>query len=313
MTKERMLSVILPAYNEEENILRTADTIARILTGENIPFELVFVDDGSADATWGKIRQCCAADKQVRGVRLSRNFGKEAAIYAGLQKANGACCAVLDCDLQHPPEKLVEMYRLWEQGYEVIEGIKRDRGGESALYRAGASCFYSLLSKATGVDLAHSSDFKLLDRKAVMVLLNMKERSTFFRALSSWVGFQTASVEYDVQPRKAGETSWSFWGLFKYAVSSVTSFTTAPMQIITFLGMIMLLVSLVLGVNALYQKFAGIALGGFTTVIIIQLFTGSIVMISLGIIGYYISRIYEEVKGRPKYIVSDTCGEDMQK
>ena len=310
--KDKLLSVVLPAYNEEENIRRTANTISDILSRESIPFELLFVDDGSQDRTWEQICSVSAENEQVRGVRFSRNFSKEAGIYAGLHDAKGVCCAVIDCDLQHPPEKLVEMYRLWEQGFEVIEGVKRNRGEEPLLYRAGASCFYSLLSKAAGVDLAHSSDFKLLDRKAVIVLLNMKERSTFFRALSSWVGFQTATVEYDVQPRSAGRTSWSLWGLVKYAVSSVTSFTTAPMQIITFLGIIMLLVSVILGVNALYQKFAGIALGGFTTVIIIQLFTGSIVMISLGIIGYYISRIYEEVKGRPKYIVSDTCGKDTQ-
>jgi len=306
-TNEKLLSVIVPSHNEEENILQTADKIAAILDAEEIFFELLFVDDGSQDHTWEKLQLCCLKDERVRGIRLSRNFGKEAAIYAGLHDAEGACCAVIDCDLQHPPEKLVEMYRLWEQGYEVIEGIKRNRGEESPVYRAGAAVFYSLISKATGIDLAHSSDFKLLDRKAVVVLLNMRERNTFFRALSSWVGFKTTSVEYDVLPRKAGKTNWSLWSLFKYAVSSVTSFTTAPMQLVTILGVLMLLVSLILGVNALYQKFAGIALGGFTTVIIIQLFTGSIVMISLGIIGYYISKIYEEVKGRPKYIVSDTC------
>lgn len=310
MTNEKLLSVVIPSCNEEENIKRTADTITGILEKAGIPFELLFVDDGSADATWERIEQCSEQDERIRGISFSRRFGKEAGIYAGLYAAKGACCAVIDCDLQHPPEAMVKMYRLWEEGFEIIEAVKRERGEERAFYRAGARCFYSIISKAAGVDLYRSSDYKLLDRKAVTVLLNMREKNTFFRALSSWIGFRTAEVEVDIQPRRCGTTSWSLWGLFRYAVSNVASFTAVPMQMVTVLGVIMLLVSLVLGVNALYQKFTGVALGGFTTVIIIQLFTGSIIMISLGIIGYYISKIYEEIKARPRYIISRTCGKE---
>ena len=161
--------------------------------------------------------------------------------------------------------------------------------------------------------MSRASDFKLLDRKAVNVLLNMKEKNAFFRALSSWIGFRTTQVEFEVRERTVGESKWSTWSLIRYAVSNVTAFSAAPMQIVTVLGILMLCASLVLGVISLYQKFMGTALGGFTTVIIIQLFTGSIIMISLGIIGYYISKIYEEIKGRPRYVVSETCGEEEKK
>lgn len=233
-------------------------------------------------------------------------------MFAGLAEAAGDCVVVIDCDLQHPPEKIVEMYRLWQEGYEVVEGVKSSRGKENPMHTFAASCFYTIIGKATGLDMSRASDFKLLDRKAVNVLLNMKEKNAFFRALSSWVGFRTTTVEFDVQERTEGESKWSVWSLVKYALSNITSFSAAPMQIVTFLGTIMLIISIVLGGISVYQKLSGIALGGFTTVIIIQLFTGSMVMISLGIIGYYIAKIYEEVKGRPRYIIASVCGEKQK-
>lgn len=305
-----MLSVVIPAYCEENMVAQAADVIGGVLAGADIPFELIFVDDGSKDATWEKITAKAGEDTRVRGVRFSRNFGKEAAIMAGLNAAKGECCAVIDCDLQHPPEKLVEMYRLWEQGYEIVEGRKSSRGKEGALHGLAARVFYALISAATKTDMADASDFKLLDRKAVNVLLNMREHNAFFRALSSWIGFQTTVVEFDVQERTAGESKFSTRSLTKYALHNIASFSTAPMQVVTVFGVIMLVVSVVLGIISLVQKVTGQALEGFTTVILIQLFTGSIIMISLGIIGYYISKIYEEIKGRPRYIVADTCGDD---
>lgn len=308
-----MVSVVIPAYNEEGMIAKTAATISAILTDAAIDYELIFVNDGSRDSTWDRIRKAAGENPAVRGVCFSRNFGKEAAMFAGMYYAKGACCVVIDCDLQHPPEKIVEMYRLWEQGYEIIEAVKTDRGKESFLHTLSARCFYKIISEVTGIDMSRASDFKLLDRKAVNVLLNMKEKNAFFRALSSWIGFRTTQVEFEVRERTVGESKWSTWSLIRYAVSNVTAFSAAPMQIVTVLGILMLCASLVLGVISLYQKFMGTALGGFTTVIIIQLFTGSIIMISLGIIGYYISKIYEEIKGRPRYVVSETCGEEEKK
>lgn len=306
--KRNMLSVILPSYNEEKMIFTAAETISRIMDEANIQHELIFVDDGSRDKTWEEIESASEKNKHVVGIHFSRNFGKEAAMFAGLEKAEGDCCVVIDCDLQHPPEKIVEMYRLWEDGYEVVEGIKEDRGKESAMHRFAAGSFYKLISKATGMDMSSSSDFKLLDRKVVDTLNQMPERNVFFRALSFWVGFKRATVSYDVKERTAGESKWSTSSLIKYAITNIGSFSSAPLQLITVLGILMLVISVVMSIIALVQKFTGQALGGFTTVILLLLFSSSIIMISLGIIGYYIARIYDEIKGRPRYVVSRTCG-----
>lgn len=303
-----MISVIIPAYNEEAMIERTANVISSLLQNAEIQYELLFVDDGSKDTTWENIKTISAQHKEVRGFHFSRNFGKEAAIMAGLTEARGDCCVVIDCDLQHPPEKILEMYALWQQGYEIIEGQKSSRGTEGKLHSLGVRIFYSIISAATKFDMENASDFKLLDRKAVNAIINMRERNAFFRALSSWVGFKTTYIKFDVQEREAGESKWSTASLIKYALNNITSFSTAPMQVVTVLGVIMFIISLVLGIISLVQKICGQALEGFTTVILIQLFSGSIIMISLGIIGYYIAKIYEEIKGRPRYIIAETCG-----
>ena len=305
-----MLSVILPSYNEEQMIAAAAETVTGILDGAGIEHELLFVDDGSRDRTWDEILKAAESNPHVVGVHFSRNFGKESAMFAGLEQARGDCCVVIDCDLQHPPEKIVEMYRLWEEGYEVVEGIKEDRGEESGFHKFASLSFYRLISRATGMDMSSSSDFKLLDRKVVDALNKMPERNVFFRALSFWVGFKKAEVSYRVRERTAGESKWSTRSLIKYAISNIGSFSSAPLHLITILGVVMLVTALVFGVVALVQKIAGTALGGFTTVILLLLFASSLIMISLGIIGYYIARIYEELKGRPRYIISEICGRD---
>lgn len=305
-----MLSVILPSYNEEKMIAKATERMAEILQPEKIDYELLFIDDGSRDGTWAQINEAAEKDSHVVGVHFSRNFGKEAAMFAGLEHAKGDCCVVIDCDLQHPPEKIVEMYRLWEQGYEVIEGIKEDRGEESGLHKFAANSFYGLISKATGMDMSSSSDFKLLDRKVVDTLNSLPERNVFFRALSFWVGYKKTSVSYCVQERTEGVSKWSTKSLIKYALTNISSFSSAPLHIVTVLGFIMLAVSVVLGIIALVQKISGVALGGFTTVILLLLFSASVIMISLGIIGYYIARIYDEIKGRPRYIISRICGRE---
>lgn len=307
-----MLSVILPSCNEEQMIEKAAVVIGLTLSDAGIPYEIIFVDDGSSDDTWNAIVSASKRSENVRGVHFSRNFGKEAAIMAGLTESIGDCCVVMDCDLQHPPEKIPEMYRLWQQGYEVIEGQKRSRGTESTLHAWAARGFYALISAATGFDMSSASDFKLLDRKAVDVLINMHERNAFFRALSSWIGFKTSSVLFDVQEREAGVSKWSTKSLVKYAISNISSFSTVPMQIVTILGAVMFVISCVFGCIALVQKFTGQALEGFTTVILILLFSSSIIMISLGIIGYYIARMYDEIKGRPRYIIASTCGAEAR-
>lgn len=299
-----MLSVVIPAYNEEQMLLRTVHVLGELLPAEHIPYELVFVDDGSKDRTWDEICAAHQENENVRGIHFSRNFGKEAAIFAGLAESRGECVAVMDCDLQHPPGTLIEMYRKWEEGYEVVEGVKRTRGKESAVHRCATGIFYKIMSKSVKIDMTRASDFKLLDRKAVESLLEMPERNAFFRAMSSWIGFKQTQVEFDVQEREAGESKWSTGKLTSYAVSNIVGYSTAPMQIVTGAGVVVLLLAIVLGIQTLVRYCTGHSVEGFTTVILLILIIGSVIMISLGIIGYYIARIYEETKGRPKYIVS---------
>ena len=305
--RQGLLSVVLPSFNEEASIPRAAETVSGILTRAGIRHELIFVDDGSKDGTWAAIQAQAARFPQVRGVRFSRNFGKEAAIFAGLAQAGGDCTAVMDCDLQHPPEKVVEMYRLWQEGYQVVEGIKVSRGRENPLHTLAARTFYSAISGAMGIDMSKASDFKLLDRRAVDTLLAMREKNAFFRAISSWIGFSTAQVEFEVQPRLEGQSKWSIRSLVRYAVTNIAAFSAAPLQLVTLLGVVVFLCSVVLGVWSLWQKVTGRALEGFTTVILLQLLIGSILMVCLGIIGYYIGKIYEELKDRPRYILADRC------
>lgn len=302
---DKMLSVVLPAYNEEQMIKKTAQVVGDLLEKEQIPYELVFVNDGSKDHTWEKILELKEERAHIKGVCFSRNFGKEGAVFAGITQAEGDCIAVMDCDLQHPPETLIKMYRLWEDGYQVIEGVKASRGRESFIHKMFAKTFYSIISDATGIDMSRASDFKLMDRQAAEEFLKLPERNVFFRALSSWVGFKTTYVEFDVQEREAGESKWSFKSLVRYAVNNITSFSAAPMQIVTFFGVVFFVFAVLLGIQSLYMYFSGHAVAGFTTVNLLLLLVGSILMFSLGVIGYYIAKIYDEVKMRPRYIISE--------
>ena len=308
----KLLSVILPAYNEEKMIEKAGTVIGRILEEQKIPYEIVFVDDGSKDRTWSEIDRTAVNNPHIAGVHFSRNFGKESAMLAGLANAKGDCCVVMDCDLQHPPETVEEMYRLWEQGYEVVEGVKHSRGKESLAHKASAGMFYKLISKAVGIDMSRASDFKLLDRKAVDALLEMPERNAFFRALSAWIGYKTTSVEFDVREREEGVSKWSTKSLIRYAITNIVSFSSAPMQFVTGAGVFVFLLAVILGIQTLVHYFTGNAVAGFTTVILLLLLIGSILMISLGIIGYYISKIYEEVKGRPRYLISRKIDSEMK-
>ena len=299
-----LLSIVIPAYNEEAMLPKAVDTLGELMKAEKIAYELVFVDDGSKDRTWEEIETAARKDPHVHGVHFSRNFGKESAIFAGLSAAQGDCTVVMDCDLQHPPATVIEMYRLWEQGYEVVEGVKHSRGKESFLHRASAGAFYSMMTRAVGIDMQRASDFKLLDRRAVDTLLEMPEHNAFFRAMSSWIGFRQTSVEFDVQEREAGESKWSTRALIRYAINNIAGYSAVPMQIVTGAGILVFVLAVIMGIQTLIRYFLGNAIEGFTTVILLLLILGSVIMISLGIIGYYISRIYQEVQGRPKYIIS---------
>ena len=303
------LTVVMPAYNEEDNIIPAVRKIRDVLQKEGIEYELLFVDDGSTDRTWHKIEAASKEDSRVSGLHFSRNFVKESAICAGLANVKTECCAVMDCDLQHPAETLPEMYALWQTGADIVEGVKTSRGEETKAHRGAASLFYRIMTKAAGFDMEAASDYKLLDKEVLTVLRHMPERSTFFRAMSYWVGFETEKVYYEVQERTAGESKWSTRQLIKYALHNVATFTTAPMQLVTILGGIMMAVGFIFGLIALIQKICGKALGGFTTVIFLQIFIGAVLMLSIGIIGFYIARIYAEVQHRPRFIVSRACGD----
>lgn len=298
-----MLSIVLPAYNEKQNIANTAKVLSRLLEEKGIGYELVFISDGSKDGTFEEILKAAEDNPRIKGAEFSRNFGKEAGIFAGLELTAGDAVIVMDCDLQHPPEVIPRMWELWKEGAEVVEGIKISRGKESLPHKLSAGLFYKIMSKLIKVDMNASSDYKLLDRKVVDVLLTLPERNTFFRALTFWVGFRTETVEYEVQERQYGESKWSFWSLMKYAVSNATSFSTLPLQLVTVMGLVSILFSVVLAVQTLVKFLTGTAVEGFTTVILLILIIGGFLMLSLGIIGHYIARIYEEVKGRPKYII----------
>lgn len=305
-----LLSVVIPAYNEEQNIALAAARLSEVLETADIPYELIFVDDGSRDRTYPLICEEARCNPAVRGISFSRNFGKESAIFAGLAEAKGDACVVTDCDLQFPPEVIPQMWELWRQGYAVVEGKKSARGKETAAHNAAARLFYRLIGKAVGMDMNSSSDFKLLDRRVVDVMNTLQEKDTFFRALSFWAGFRTATVEFEVAERANGQSKWSFGGLLKYAVNNLTSFTTAPLRFVTVLGALLLIASFGLGVQTLIHFFAGSAVEGFTTVILLLLIIGGAIMVSLGIIGHYIARIYTEVKNRPRYIVAHRTKEE---
>lgn len=306
--KSAMLSVIIPSYNENENIRRTAQTIAGILRDAAVEYELIFVDDGSRDTTWAEICAAHDSDPCVRGLGFSRNFGKEGAIFAGLKNARGDCAVVIDCDLQHPPELIPQMYQLWQGGAEVVEAIKRSRGKEGLFHKIFARSFYKMMKSSSGINLDGASDFKLLDRKVINALNELPERITFFRALSSWVGFTTERVEFDVQPRAAGKSKFSMKSLFRFALNNITSFTDVPIRLITWVGVIFGIMALVLGIQTLVKYFCGQAAEGFSTVILLILITGACVLLGVGVIGYYLSKIYEEIKQRPRYIVARTTG-----
>ena len=298
-----LLSIVIPAFNEEENICNTAKVVQSVMEQAQIPYEMIFVSDGSTDSTFDKILELAKEDRRIRGLEFSRNFGKEPAIFAGLSAMKGGCAVVMDCDLQHPPQTIVKMYRKWQEGFEVVEGMKNTRGKESVLRQLFANTFYECISALTGFDMENSSDFKLLDRKVVRVLLDMPERKTFFRAMSFWAGFKSCQVHYDVAERAFGTTKWSFFKLARYAVSNIVSYSTRPLTLVSYMGVVSLLAGIVVGIQTLVRWASGRSLEGFTTVILLLLLLGGGILLGLGIIGGYISAIYQEVKQRPRYVV----------
>lgn len=296
-----MISVIVPSYNEEDNVKVCAEALKEVLCGED--FEIIFVDDGSSDKTWERISE--ASGENVRGLRLSRNFGKEAAIRAGLEEARGEAAAVIDCDLQHPPETLKEMIKKWREGSDVVEGKKLYRGRETKAHGLFAEIFNKMMSKATGFDMSGASDFILLGRPALDAILQYNESGSFFRALAQYVGFKKETVYYKVAPRERGKGKFTFKKLFGYALRNLAAFSSLPLYLGIFFGAASILAAFAL----LVLKLCRLDLGSFTGGVICLIFLGGLILMTLGAAGFYLARIYEEVKRRPKYIISSYTDE----
>ncbi len=302
--KMSRLSVVLPAYNEELMVGKTCRVLNEILTEAGISYELVVVDDGSNDKSWEEITKAGERDKNVLGVNSFQKLRKRSSSLCRPCPGHGRCGRGDGLRPAAPAGNTDPHVSPWEQGWEVIEGVKKTRGTESLLHKESAGFFYGIMSKATGVNMQNASDFKMMDRKAVNSILSMPERNMFFRATSSWVGFKTTHVEFEVHDREAGQSKWSTWSLVKYAFTNIVAFTTVPLQFVTIVGGACFGCSLILIIYSLVQFFAGKAVEGYTTTLIVLLLIGSAIMLSLGIIGYYIAKIYEEVKRRPRYIIS---------
>lgn len=299
-----IVTMIIPAFNEAGVIGRTAAAVDNLFTKEGIGHLVLIVDDGSKDVTWQEIESLASQNAWVSGLRLSRNFGKEGAVFAGLAHAKTDCVIVMDGDLQHPPETALAMFRLWEkEDYDVVEAVKQKRQDESAVQRMGAFLFYALLKLLSGISLENMSDFKLLSRKAVDILNEMPERQTFFRAMAGWTGLRTGYVNFEAPPRVGGKTKFNHRALVKLAIDSISSYSSVPLQMVTLFGFGFTAFAVVMAVQTLYMKLTGRSVEGFTTVILLLLIIGGILMLSLGIIGTYIAKIYHEIKKRPRYIV----------
>ncbi|HOB37284.1 MAG TPA: glycosyltransferase family 2 protein [Candidatus Avimonas sp.] len=304
-----MITVLMPVYNEGKYIYNNVMKVDSLLIEKGIEHQFLLVDDGSNDNTWDEMCRLASDYPHVSIIRLSRNFGKESALCAGLENAAGDAVVIMDSDLQHPPEYIPEMVRLWrEEGYNVVEGVKEDRGKESLGSKLAALLFYRTFRRTTGIDIGVASDFKLMDRSAVEAWKKLPERNIFFRGLSAWVGFKRCTLPFKVAPRAGGDTKWTFSALVRLAINSITAYTAAPLFIVFWLGVLMGIGAVILGIQTLYNYFAHQSVPGFSTVILLLLFIGSAIMISLSIIGLYIAKIYDEVKARPRYIIMSKKG-----
>jgi dolichol-phosphate mannosyltransferase len=299
-----LLSVVAPVYNEEELVEEFVRRACAAVA--DYSFELVLVNDGSADKTPALLDRIAAEDPRVRVVHLSRNFGHQAALTAGLEHAAGDVVAMIDADLQDPPELIPRMIEQWEQGSDVVYAVRRQREGETAFKLATASWFYKLFDKLAQVDLEpNSGDFRLLDRRALDALLSMTERSRFLRGMTVWVGFRQTAVPYERDARAAGETKYTVRKMLRFSLDAIASFSHLPLQLATYAGLLSAGVAFIAIPVIVALHFAGSYLPGFGTITILILLIGGIQLIALGVIGEYIGRIYEEVKHRPLYIVRE--------
>lgn len=310
----KLISIIIPCYNEQETVEHFYDEIIKVTDQIDYDFEFVYVNDGSKDKTVPLVKALREKDKRVCLIDFSRNFGKEAAMLAGMEYARGEAVVIMDVDLQDPPYLLPEMVRLYEEGYENIYTRRRNRDGEPPIRSFFANAFYRLINKMSDVEIIDGArDYRLLSRRAVNDLVSLKEKNRFSKGLFQWVGYPGVCLEFDHVERVAGETKWSFMKLVNYAIEGITAFSNAPLRFATYTGVFTAFVAFAYLLFIFFNTvFNGNPTAGWSSMVCIMLFLGGVQLIFLGVIGEYIGRIYNEVKGRPNYIVKDYLGDKKE-
>lgn len=302
-----VLSVVVPAFNEAEVLTRFHERLSAVLQDVPLTAEIVYVNDGSSDATLDVMRTLAANDGRVAIVNLSRNFGKEIALTAGLDHARGDAVVVIDADLQDPPELIPELIRRWREGYDVVYAKRIARDGESGLKKLTAFAFYRVIQRVSRVYIPQDTgDFRLLSRRAIVALCKLREQHRFMKGLFTWIGYPQVAVSYRREPRYAGETKWNYWRLWNFALEGITSFTTAPLRLATYLGLVIALAAFAYAAFIIYKTLAfGDPVRGYPSLMVVLLFLGGVQLISIGILGEYIGRMFDETKNRPLYLVQE--------
>jgi polyisoprenyl-phosphate glycosyltransferase len=307
------LSIVAPAYNEERNIHAFLAAMIPVLEGIGETFEIIFINDGSRDNTLGMLAAAASQDPRIKVIGLARNFGKDIALSAGLSYATGQAIIPIDCDLQHPPELIPQFVAKWREGYDMVLGVRSKRDEESWLRRTLSQTYYKVMRKMTSVEIPpNAGDFRLLDRKILDVINKMPERHRFMKGIFAWPGFKVTAIEFQANIRANDtRTSWSFFKLWSFALDGLFSFSTAPLKLWTYIGALSALGAFLYMMITIIQKlFWGITVPGYASVLIVLLFFNGLLLISNGIQGEYIARIFEEVKGRPLFVVGQTFGFD---
>jgi dolichol-phosphate mannosyltransferase len=305
-------SIIVPVFNEEEVIQQTYQRLITVMDSTDAPYELLFINDGSKDRTEEILIEIGITDARVKLINFSRNFGHQVAISAGIDYAQGEAVVIIDADLQDPPELILDMIKKWMEGYEVVYARRLSRKGESFFKKKSASLFYRTLRSMTDIDIPlDTGDFRLMDRKVVQQMKGLHEKNRFVRGMASWVGFRQTAIEYERDERAAGETKYPLKRMLKLSMDGITSFSYKPLKLASYAGGLLAITGLIYMFYVFYLKiFTEATIPGWSSLIIIQLFFSSFVLILLGVMGEYIGRIYDETKNRPLYIVRDHYGMD---
>ena len=304
------LSIIVPCYNEQEVLTLFNDEMHENVLNvikNDYTYELLFINDGSSDDTLNILKSLKESDNNIRIISFSRNFGKEAAIYAGLENSTGDLIVLMDADLQHSPEKILEMLDGISEGFDVVTTVRKNRKGESKIRSLFSRFFYKLMHDSTKIEVKQGSqDFRMMTRQVVNAILELKEYNRFSKGIFSWVGFNVKYIETENRQRAAGKSKWNFFGLLRYATEGIISFSTMPLKFSIIFGLIISLLAIILGIIVFFQTlFLGKDVPGYASIIVSVLFIGGVQLISIGILSEYISKIYMEIKNRPKYIIKD--------